>query len=82
MWKKIISVKNFHRPDRKLRFWKNRKLRKQLGCDRCHTQGCQLDDKAGEDLQVKLNYNNPTAFLNYANLGLLSVPPWAIRFER
>ncbi|WKY13691.1 hypothetical protein Q1695_004486 [Nippostrongylus brasiliensis] len=26
--------------------------RKQIGCDRCHREGCEIEEKAGEDLQA------------------------------
>ncbi|VDM74995.1 unnamed protein product [Strongylus vulgaris] len=35
--------------------------RKQIGCDRCHRQGCELEEKAGEDLQAF--YQCPHALL-------------------
>ncbi|KAK6757938.1 hypothetical protein RB195_015638 [Necator americanus] len=35
--------------------------RKQIGCDRCHRQGCEIEEKAGEDLQAF--YQCPHALL-------------------
>ncbi|KAL6744479.1 hypothetical protein Aduo_017408 [Ancylostoma duodenale] len=35
--------------------------RKQIGCDRCYRQGCELEEKAGEDLQAF--YQCPHALL-------------------